>query len=94
VIARHILGRTLSVVRNKVANWVPRGFIFVSVNYRLLPDAAPLLQAEDVARALGFTCSRADCVGPADPAGLLDASQRLLPAGEWFLGQGGYARHS
>lgn len=40
------------VVRNKVARWVARGFIVVSTNYRLLPGADPLVQADDVARAL------------------------------------------
>lgn len=41
-----------TVVENKVARWGPQGFIVVSVNYRLLPQAAPLAQAQDVARAL------------------------------------------
>lgn len=41
-----------AVVENKVARWVPRGFIVVSVNYRMLPKAAPIEQARDVARAL------------------------------------------
>ena len=41
-----------SVVENKVARWVPRGFIVVSANYRLLPDAQPVAQANDIARAL------------------------------------------
>ncbi|TFW10271.1 alpha/beta hydrolase [Oxalobacteraceae bacterium OM1] len=40
------------VVENKVARWVPKGFIFVSVNYRMLPQTPPLQQAEDVALAL------------------------------------------
>lgn len=40
------------VVENKVAHWVPQGVIFVSVNYRMIPEAEPLEQAEDVARAL------------------------------------------
>ena len=40
------------VVDNKVAHWVPQGVIFVSVNYRMIPEAEPLVQAEDVARAL------------------------------------------
>jgi acetyl esterase/lipase len=40
-----------AVVENKVARWVPRGFVVVSANYRLLPEAAPLEQARDVARA-------------------------------------------
>ena len=40
------------VVENKVAHWVPQGVIFVSINYRMIPEAEPLAQAEDVARAL------------------------------------------
>jgi acetyl esterase/lipase len=43
-----------SVVTNKVARWVPRGIVFVSVDYRLLPEADPRVQAQDVARALAF----------------------------------------
>jgi len=43
-----------AVVDNKVERWVSRGFIFVSVNYRLLPKADPLQQATDVAKALQF----------------------------------------
>jgi arylformamidase len=39
-------------VRNKVAYWVERGYVLASVNYRMLPDASPLEQADDVARAL------------------------------------------
>jgi acetyl esterase/lipase len=41
-----------AVVDNKAARWLPQGFIFVSVNYRLLPDTAVDRQADDVARAL------------------------------------------
>jgi len=40
------------VVQNKLARWLPKGFIFISVNYRLLPDTLPLQQAADVAAAL------------------------------------------
>src|SRR5215510_763085 len=40
------------VIENKVAHWVPQGVIFVSVNYRMLPEADPLTQADDVALAL------------------------------------------
>ena len=40
------------VVENKVTHWVPRGFILVSANYRMLPETPPLEQARDVARAL------------------------------------------
>ncbi|CAM3340305.1 alpha/beta hydrolase [Paracidovorax anthurii] len=41
-----------TVVRNKVAHWVPRGAVLVSINYRMLPDAGPPVQVRDVARAL------------------------------------------
>lgn len=47
------------VVQNKVARWVPRGFIVVSTNYRLLPAADPVAQARDVARALAMAQRRA-----------------------------------
>lgn len=40
------------VVDNKVARWVPNGIIFVTVNYRMMPDLAPVYQADDVALAL------------------------------------------
>lgn len=46
--------RNTRVVDNKVARWLPQGYIFVSVNNRLLPDADPVQQAEDVGRALAF----------------------------------------
>lgn len=42
------------VVENKVKRWIPKGAIFVSVNYRLLPEADPLKQADDVAAALAY----------------------------------------
>jgi len=47
------------IVRRKVARWLPLGWIFVSANYRLVPNADPLVQAEDVARALAFSQSQA-----------------------------------
>ncbi len=40
------------VVQNKVAHWVPRGFIVISANYPMLPGTPPLQQARDVALAL------------------------------------------
>jgi len=43
--------RSPGVVENKVAHWLPRGWIVVSANNRLLPDAAPLDQARDIAAA-------------------------------------------
>lgn len=47
------------VIENKVARWVSRGFIVISTNYRMLPDAAPLQQAQDVAKALALAQRRA-----------------------------------
>ena len=41
-----------SVVANKVAHWVPRRYVFISTNYRMLPQAGPAEQAEDIARAV------------------------------------------
>ena len=40
------------VVDNKVERWLPRGLAFVTINYRMQPEAPPLEQARDVARAL------------------------------------------
>ncbi len=48
-----------AVVRNKVARWLPRGYVFVSANYRMLPEAVPLEQARDVARALAAAQAQA-----------------------------------
>ncbi|SCY65075.1 alpha/beta hydrolase [Pseudomonas sp. NFACC37-1] len=47
------------VVANKVSRWVAKGFIFVSANYPLLPDAKPLQQAQEVAKALAMTQANA-----------------------------------
>jgi acetyl esterase/lipase len=48
-----------SVVENKMRRWVPKGYAFVSVNYRMLPDADPARQAEDVALALAVAQDKA-----------------------------------
>ena len=40
------------VVPNKAAYWLPKGYVFVSINYRMLPAADPLVQADDVAHAV------------------------------------------
>lgn len=47
------------VVQNKINDWVPRGFVFISVNYRMLPGTGPFEQAKDVACALAAAQSRA-----------------------------------
>ena len=54
------------VVGDKAAHWLGKGFVFVSVNNRLLPDADPLQQARDVATALADVQKRASTWG-ADP---------------------------
>jgi acetyl esterase/lipase len=41
-----------AVVKNKVEYWGKRGWIFISINYRLLPDATVQQQTQDVATAL------------------------------------------
>lgn len=56
-----------AVVENKVARWVPKGFILISTNYRMLPKAAPLEQARDIARALAAAQGKAPEWG-GDPA--------------------------
>jgi arylformamidase len=56
-----------NVVGNKVKHWVPDGFVFISVNYRLSPAVNPLEQANDVARALAFAQSHSAGWG-ADPS--------------------------
>ncbi len=38
----------------KAARWNAEGYVVVSANYRLLPEAGPLEQADDVAKALAF----------------------------------------
>ncbi|HEX7767443.1 MAG TPA: hypothetical protein VF443_12060, partial [Nitrospira sp.] len=41
-------------VSNKVAHWLPKGYILVSSNYRMSRQPNPLDQADDIARALAF----------------------------------------
>ncbi len=54
------------MVDNKVAHWLPRGYVLVSANYRMLPGAPVEEQLEDVARALAYTQAHAAEWG-ADP---------------------------
>jgi arylformamidase len=56
-----------AVVENKVARWVSKGFIFISANYRLLPTASPVEQAQDIASALASAQDKAASWG-GDPA--------------------------
>ena len=61
------------LLAHKLARWLPRGVILVSVNYRMLPVADPAEQARDVARALAFVQQQAPQWG-GDP-------QRLVAMG-------------
>jgi len=61
--------RTEDVVANKAAHWLERGYVFISVNYRLWPDADPVAQAQDVARALATAQGMAGMWGGNPPAG-------------------------
>jgi arylformamidase len=58
------------VVKNKVAHWVSKGYIFVSTNYPMLPAADPLTQADSVAKALAFVQSKLRSWG-GDPSHLV-----------------------
>ena len=51
------------VVGNKATHWMEEGFIFVSVNNRLLPKADPLAQADDVRSALAYVQKHAKSWG-------------------------------
>lgn len=55
------------VVDNKVAWLSPQGMIFVSINYRMLPQTDVAEQAQDVARAIAAVQARATSWG-GDPA--------------------------
>jgi acetyl esterase/lipase len=51
------------VVQEKVARWVPMGFVLVSVNYRLYPQVSAAQEAQDVALALATAQRHAGLVG-------------------------------
>jgi len=55
------------VVGAKALHWTQAGYAFVSVDYRLLPEAGPLEQANDVADALAYVQKHAAEWG-ADPS--------------------------
>lgn len=46
-------------IENKLRHWLPKGYVFVSVNYRLLPQAMADEQAKDVAAAMRLVQARA-----------------------------------
>jgi acetyl esterase/lipase len=47
-------------VENKLKHWLTRGWIVVSVNYRMLPDAMAYAQAQDVAQAVRWAQGHAE----------------------------------
>lgn len=49
-----------SVVENKVSYWVNQGWVVVSINHRLLPQAGPLMQLQDLILALTTAQSQAE----------------------------------
>ncbi|WP_426305661.1 alpha/beta hydrolase [Acidovorax facilis] len=51
------------VVQEKVNRWVPTGFILISINYRMLPDAPVAVQERDVQAALMAAQQRAGTWG-------------------------------
>lgn len=55
------------VVQEKVNLWVPKGFILISINYRMLPDAPVAVQERDVQAALMAAQQRAGTWG-GDPS--------------------------
>lgn len=48
-----------NVLENKLKHWLPAGYIFVSVNYRMLPDRMAYEQALDVASAVKYVQANA-----------------------------------
>jgi acetyl esterase/lipase len=50
-------------VQQKPNALTEHGFVFVSINYRLLPEANIKQMAEDVAKAIRWTCDHADDYG-------------------------------
>ncbi|MFO1474833.1 MAG: alpha/beta hydrolase [Lysobacterales bacterium] len=55
------------VVNNKVEHWLPKGYIVISVGYRLVPDVTPIGEAQDVAKALAMAQDKARSWG-GDPS--------------------------
>jgi acetyl esterase/lipase len=58
------------VWQDKAKHWTAQGWIFISTNYRMIPQANPLEQARDVARALAKVQQMAPSWG-ADPHGVI-----------------------
>lgn len=57
-------------IENKVKGWVPKGYVVISINYRMLPEANPLEQAQDVSKALQYVQENANTFG-GDPSNIV-----------------------
>lgn len=51
------------MVDHKLAHWVPRGWAFAAMNYRLWPEVDVLAQCDDVAQALAWLQRQAPALG-------------------------------
>lgn len=58
------------VVEPKATHWTQEGYVFISVDYRLLPQASPMEQVNDIAGALAYVQAHAPEWG-ADPSRLV-----------------------
>lgn len=56
-----------NVVTNKMTYYTGKGYVFVSINYRLAPAVTPPDEVDDVAKALAFAQAHAESWG-GDPA--------------------------
>ncbi|WP_374582712.1 alpha/beta hydrolase [Pseudoduganella sp.] len=86
-----------AVVQHKAPYFTGRGYVFISINYRMLPDADPWQQAQDVALALAAAQAKAR-EWNADPrrfvlmghsagahlVALLAADPALAPGSSWL----------
>ncbi|MGH8283824.1 MAG: alpha/beta hydrolase [Gammaproteobacteria bacterium] len=43
-----------NVVQNKIDYFLPKGYVFISTNYRLAPEVGVMTEADDVAHALAY----------------------------------------
>lgn len=57
-------------IQDKLARWLPLGFVIVSINTRLMPEAPPRAQAQDLGLAVAWI-QRQAAAWHADPARLL-----------------------
>lgn len=51
------------VVQNKAAYWLAKGYIFISTNYRFIPQTDPVMQAQDIYTAVRLIKGRAKSWG-------------------------------